>query len=349
MDAIENNSFWGIVITEERQGGYDMLPYLADTVMEVGTNPDHAGRWFEVQKCRSQHYHGGKHPFRISDGSGVKIYPSIRSVQSIMRRRMKATLSEELGIEVPEALAQQCPSIRQLREKSTTLLWGPPACSKTLLALYLLMGRTQSLVEHDDSSANSLPPRSILVVTFRTSEARFSEMLENELKKRWDAIGTKRIRWFSAGPGLTGAQLIDELWRHITEARREGAPIERVLLDEVEASIHLLPALAQEPLFWPTMMHLLATEKVTTFVVVAANGSDATLLGDLQSESDYVLHVSNADRGHYRKVEIQKTPGLDLPKGATEAILEITTHGVTAEAKRADRRRSKTSSTKRTR
>ncbi len=332
VKEIEKSHLLGLLLGEEGDPGATTLGYLVDTVLRFSFDEPTHTRAIEISKCRLQDYQSGRHPFRIVDGRGTVIYPSLVSRRSSLRRRVKSTLSEHRIIPFPKSWRQHL-DLAGIHEKASALLWGPPG-GKTLQLLHLLT--TPSLehtgsFEHDGRpdlerwrTARSLgPPRNVLLVTFRTTEVNFAQALRHQraLHQSWERIGRHRMRWYSPGENITGDQLVTEIWKYIKQSRRDGVPVERIAFDETETAEDFLPALKREPLFWPTLLEMTSTEAATTFFVYGSANRRSQLMGMLRSSVDYVFNVS---RGEV-PVIMQKQPSLEyggssLPMRSTGAV-----------------------------
>jgi KaiC/GvpD/RAD55 family RecA-like ATPase len=339
--------FLGFFITERDDASLQVLPYLADTVIEL-TNVLGMGRRLHITKCRSQHFYEGPHSYRLTERKGVTIYPSLSAVENTLRRRVQATLSQTRIIPLPHSLRSLFPPAPRQRkndqataltaparveesslapgeesspapagekaaasvgrqrkveervgieEKSATLIFGGTGAGKSLFALQLL---TEPSIRRPGEDQGfrvpySVMPRSILVVTFKTPEVRFNQLLRRHvgIDKRWKEIPLRPVRWFSPGDGLSGDQILSALRHFITYSKREGLPIERVFFDNTEMAERLIPALAREPLFWPTLLELMRTEAITAFFVVTEDEAETEVppVMILKSQVDYCLRL----------------------------------------------------------
>lgn len=332
IETIEGNQFLGILITEPGGTTSSILSYLADTIIDLGHWEDGRSRWLEIKKCRSQSYHPGKHPCQLQEGRGMKVYPSIAAVLSELRRRAKSTLSEERSIPLlrdfvvegeqedcgeggsepkaedlaKEDLAGTLDKVSAIAEKSSTLIYGPANSSKTDLAFRIALGKPV-----DVNLGEKPRPSSLLVVTFRTTERHFEQDLRasGDFLNTWNALKYKRVRWYSPGSNISGEHILSDLRTYIQECRRLGAPLERIVFDELESAEHVIPALQKEPLFWSTLIQLVGTEAITSVFVFAESRSAA--FKALRLEVDYIFRTQ-------RKAGalLEKFPDLALSRGA---------------------------------
>ncbi|HEV3454904.1 MAG TPA: ATPase domain-containing protein [Thermoanaerobaculia bacterium] len=314
IDAFETSNFLGLLLGEEGDANAATLAYLTDTVLRFSFDEVIHTRWIEVTKCRLQDYQSGRHPFRMADGRGIVIYPSLVSRRSSLRRRVKSTLSEHRFIPLPVGWHESL-KLYGINEKASVLLWGPPGGGKTLLLLNLLTlpNKQREEVRSAHKSGNLGPPRSVLLITFRTTEINFLQSLRQRtgLMRTWERIVRRRVRWYSPGENITGDQVVSEIWKYIKQSRREGAPVERIAFDETETAEEFLPSLRREPLFWPTLLELTSTEAMTSFFVFGGN-SGSRLIEVLRSSVDYAFRVDpGQDSSSPRIIEAEKQPSLD--------------------------------------
>lgn len=365
VQEVNTQHFLGFFITEKDDVSLQVLPYLADTVIELGSVPG-AGRRLHITKCRSQNFYEGPHSYRLTERKGVTIYPSLSAVGNTLRRRVQATLSHTRVIPLPASLrgllappgaegespvtarpapetaedsaplaaaeaagtppavteqgevgdaappaaatngegparaagAEKPEEKRGIEEKSATLIFGGTGAGKSLFALQLL---TEPSVRRSEADQEfpvpySVAPRSVLVVTFKTPEVRFNQLLRRHtgIDTRWAEIPSREVRWFSPGDELSADQILSALRRFITLSKRQGLPIERVLFDNTEMAERLIPSLAREPLFWPTLLEMMKTEAITVFFVGTEDEeSEVPPVMILKSQVDYCfrLHV----------------------------------------------------------
>ena len=131
--------------------GHDLpwLDYLADVVLDLGTNTSHSYSWrtVEVTKCRNAYHVRGVHPFivRTTDkGKGLKltVFPSLaaklQSWRNELERQEDGGLSSSpaqvsLGIGDFDAM------VGRVARRSSTAYVGTRACRKTPCALHFAL------------------------------------------------------------------------------------------------------------------------------------------------------------------------------------------------------------------
>jgi hypothetical protein len=137
---------------------------------------------------------------------------------------------------------------------------------------------------------------SVLVITFRTSESKFLQLLSKngELNSKWQKLASRRVRWYSPGLNIGAEEIIDSIWRTIDSARQQGIAIDRIVVDEVESASVGLPQLGRDPSFWTTLLELLGTEAITSFFgVMPSPEHDGAVCELLRSNADYVFSREN--------------------------------------------------------
>lgn len=249
FSAIDRNKLLAMIISEganDEDGG--LVPFLSDTFVKLSFAKESRGRLLEIKKCRSQDYHGGQHPFRIVEGAGVRVYPSVSAVRASLRYRNLSTLSEIRKIIFPEWLKVKNRHVTAVREKSAVLVYGQSNCRKTRIALQMALSRPVS------TQGEKHPPASLLVITFKTTERSYEQEIRArpELWPAWQRLKHRVVRWYSPGDGISAAQVLAAIREEIKRARRRGLPVERAVFDEVEAASVSLPALREMSLFWST-------------------------------------------------------------------------------------------------
>jgi KaiC/GvpD/RAD55 family RecA-like ATPase len=306
VEEFERRNYLAVLLAEASSFVALNLAYLADTVIEMGFTESKRLRWFEITKCRSQNFQPGRHVCRLAESGGLRIYPSLDSVQSALRSRAKSTLSTQRTIWMPGV-----PDLK-ISDKSSVLIHGVQGSGKTPFALELASAPTIN----SENGAVSGPSTSVLVVNFRTNERRFVQNLQsNHALYGWWTSSLKyaRVRWYSPGENLAPEQIVDDVWKYIKESRRQGVPLERIIFDELEVAEHSLPLLHEQPLFWSTILQLIGAEAVTAFFVVGegdpmGEGNRKTqAFEQLRYEVDFIITCGNSG-GFY----VTKTPWLSF-------------------------------------
>lgn len=290
VEAIDDRGFIGLILSEQDDVRLSVAPYLVDTVISLQVGAGGEGRTLEIRKCRSQNFQKGPHSLHFSERKGIIIHPSLEAFRSTLRTRVRATLSERRKVNLPPEMGKLL-DLPYVREKASVMITGEPGSGKTLLGLQLL---TEPSRPTGEDERRAIYPSNVLVVTFRTPELQFLQILRqhNAILARWRRIRAKMVRWYSPGSSITGAQILAETRRFITRARRFGLPLERILFDGAEVSELMLPALKREPLFWPTMFELVNTEAITSIFVVGDQTEIHPSVSVLGAEVDYAFRLS---------------------------------------------------------
>lgn len=298
--AVEAERFWGIFIAEADQASHT-LEYLADTAIEVGHDTASSTRTIAITKSRMQETHVGPHTIRMREGRGVRVYPSLASVQSGARQRVTTTLSHERVIRIAGEWGDNL-RLSHVREKSATLIRGPAGSGKTRLLLELLTTPATSL-DQESGRRHHPPPQSVLLVTFRTSERRLEQSLQSRtsLRSSWLRVPSRTHRWIAPGEQFDASQFIDDLTVHLRDAERFGSGLTRVAFDEIDAIEEFLPRMAASRGLWPTVLQLLASEAVTA-VFATGDRISPHALGALETGSDYILQLASPISGSVIKV-----------------------------------------------
>lgn len=322
---LEEANYWAVLLTERSNPELPTLEHLADTYIEVGPDESTGARWLQIHKCRPQEFQTGKHGYYLRDSQGAALVPNLRATQRATRRRVPATLSESRVIPLPDALWGALPT-PYVREKSSTLIWGNRLSGKTAFWLNLLTEPSRRVpvaernqLEDREHCRAALPSwltddaPACLVICFRTPAQRFRQALRSRraLQSRWNRR-RQRLRWYRPGPELTAAQVLRDLHRAIEQARIEGSPIERIVFEEIDALDALLPTLAQEPAFWPTVFGLLASEALTaSYVFGSEMEREPPFIEQFVSSMDYAFRL-------FRPAHQQPAPGDDAGAVAFE-------------------------------
>jgi KaiC/GvpD/RAD55 family RecA-like ATPase len=325
VDAIEEAKFLGLILSEDSPDRMGDLEYTADTVLRLRSDSSRRMRWLEISKCRSQNHHRGFHQFRLVEGLGVEITPSLGAIRSALRRRTKGDLSETGRISFPEWVR----GVRSVREKSSVIFVGglDTVRSELLIALASTTTRmvTRGRVGFQKKSAGS-----VLVVSFRVNEVRYRGLLRSNLRARnaWNQLGEVCVRWFSPGETITADQVIWEIWNRIKLARRVGSPIERIIFEGVENVSVALPTVAGEPLFWVTLFELLAAEAVTSFwsydLAFDSRLVQQSEVSLLSSAADYVFSVGQESEESALSGEgSERVVSLEVRKGPTDDLVAV--------------------------
>ncbi|MBS4068027.1 MAG: hypothetical protein KGZ62_05465 [Sulfurimonas sp.] len=299
VKIFQKQNFFAIILCEKGKEEENILPFLSDAVIELEFSDDN--RLFEIKKSRNQNYHFGKHPFRITDGVGIKIYPLLDSMLSTFRHKARATFSEDKRILFSPACVDTI-FFNSIVEKSITLITGKSIQGKYSLLMKLLTTPI-SFADLKNNNYYHSEPRvnSILIISFAKSEYSYFQTIRNlsnyykKEYKGWEKIAYKKIRWFSPGKDLTGEQIVFELLNVIRRASRNGHSIERVVIDGFDAAENIAPRLQYNGMFWITLIEMLRVEAITTFFIesetFSSNDDRKDLFENIKYQSDYWFDI----------------------------------------------------------
>lgn len=317
VSSIEEQRFFGLLLSEEGSQLTELLEYLSDSVISMGFDESRQRRWIEISKSRGQNFHPGKHPFRVIEGRGVKIYPSLAAIRTTLRKRSRGSFSEDRCLSLTHtpylALRKS-----QIPEESLCLITGGRASGKSLLALRLAVAQAARMTT---DGLPLRPPTGVLWITFRTPPARFEQLLasEPEIQSQWRTVKNTVLRWFSPGRSITPDQVAADVWKTVQESRRESKPIERIVFDEIDSIYFNLPQVENENLFWPTITELLRTESLTGIFVHDDAIKKSSFLEFMGSEVDYIMRVAPAARPGLKsddvRIEVQRFGHYPGPRG----------------------------------
>lgn len=338
ISAIDENNFWGVLISEEGDTSLRMLPYLADTVIEFGVRSEAQTRWMEVHKCRTQPHYPGRHTMTIDDGRGVSIYPSMSAVRGMLHNRASSRPSETRYLAMSKSVADKL-SILGIAEHSATLITGAGYAAKRDLLLNLVTAPTRDRAGNIDP--DQAPPN-IYLVSFRTPESKFERDFASSdgLMALWSKAQT-HVRWYSPDDGLTSEQLTWELWQHLERNKRRGTPVDRVAFEGIHLAEDTLPSLKRERLLWSTLLDLLTTEPVTCFFVGGPHDPSDRTQSVLLASVDQSLDIVRGGVQDAWSLSLTRAPGLagrasspkvDVSFGE-DGLLRAHSHSVKASAR----------------
>ncbi|MGE3958418.1 MAG: RAD55 family ATPase [Vicinamibacterales bacterium] len=312
LDEIRARRLRCIAISEgDSVRAFGKLSHLADTAIRLEWHEQQGRRSLEVVKCRTQDFHAGRHLFRLSDGRGVRIYPSLASVRSTLRRRTPSTLSDRRTLWFEAAPGTPAPA--PIKDRGMILISGPTGVGRSRLALRLLLEPT--VIQQGDRRTEH-NPGGVLVINFSTPEAKYLQRLTTFGERhRWDRVPFSRIRWYSPGENLSGSQLVDELRQIIAESRRKNHPIERVLFEDVDATDRFLPSLVEDRLFWPTLLELTTVEPFVSIFVARSNDDPKSVTATIRDAVDYSLRLRSAGP-NTTHISFEKVDGVWLAEDA---------------------------------
>jgi KaiC/GvpD/RAD55 family RecA-like ATPase len=216
----------------ERAQPYCYEQNIADTVIRLSSKEEHgyAQRYIEVLKSRLQREQRGRHAFSIVPGEGISIYPSSAAVSARIRPRTVRPPATKIEFGLPgidEILGPDA-----IKAGDVIVLKGPRGCHKTPLGILFLLG------SDSPAEAAGVSARTSLIVAARESEASLQVLLSDELFRhlgpshRKDPRRDVRVCAIESGYVKPG-QVLQRIEEELTRARRQGRPVDRVMIDNV--------------------------------------------------------------------------------------------------------------------
>lgn len=329
IQTIEDSGVWGLLLCGANNVHKEPLSYLADTVVEFGIDPASMQRRLTIQKCRAQPYDPGHHELRLVEAAGVVVHPNLASTQRAARLRARPSMDSEHLIPIPERIHWQAqaagsdsgeassgpqqhplPADAALRKVSPRrggwlLLYGASQSGKWPFLCNLLCRRAQ-LKSYPNWQLGATG--GVLLVSFRGSEQEFLRPLRASprLSELWRTnVSDIQLHWYGVDERLSAGRIIGEIVARIQRARRDGLPLEWIVFLDVEAISANLPAVHAEASFWPTVLAVTGSERISTaFVVNDADGS-GRFVSQHRQDMDYVFKFASA--GDDKTLSIEKS------------------------------------------
>lgn len=320
VHLIEECRFWGLLVCGRSHRDRDALSYLADAVLELGTEHSSELRTLTIHKCRTQPYDPGAHLIQLVEGIGTVIHPNLASTQREVRRRARRSIDSEHLIPIPDYILWDDrdldkPPQRPVRSDRPTLtarrgasvlLYGQPASGKGPFAFNLMSERMQ--LPRDFWKWRLGASGGVLVVSFRGDERDCLRRFEDasELRKNWaQNVSYLQLQWYGADISLRAPHIAHELYRSIQRARLERLPLDWIVFLDVEAVQTHMPAIDAEPNFWPTILAVTNSEQISTVFIVNGKDNTNSFLARHRQDMDYILHFSA--QGEQRSAIIEKS------------------------------------------
>lgn len=276
--------------------------YLCDIHVKLSipdSEDDYSIRQIRISKCRSQHVQRGNHHFLIRRESGIEIYPSCAAVLSAREGRERTTI-EDRSIKIEVNGFREILGTTGILKNTVTGITGEPGTGKSMLAQCIFLSPT---VDTD------LSRKTFLYISFKDNSDRILRRFNAvaQLRRLWATIKEQvDIDFLLVRPGYTSpGMLLSHVVKVITERKERQLPITRVLLDDLIQIPQQLPLVYQQPMFFPALLEVFATEGITTIMSCSTYSSIAPSM-ELQVRSlcDY-LFVSRSmseQPGRSRKI-----------------------------------------------
>jgi KaiC/GvpD/RAD55 family RecA-like ATPase/transcriptional regulator with XRE-family HTH domain len=288
--------------------------HLADIVIKMGFRTrvgSFKERVIEIEKCRSQSHIRGEHMLAVHHSDGLVVYPSVQSLLSVWRRRIRTH-------HTPQTVSWTIPGLNlmselglDLQRGEPILLCGPRSTLKLPLALGFLLSEGQGA----DSG-------STLLVSLRDDEASILHSTEWFPELHSLLNDRQRSGWFSVAhfppDYVTAERFIHWVQRRLRQAKVSGRPVTRVVFSNLGQLDSNSPALKEEPLFIPALIELFRRKRISSlFLADGASKSSrdwfATVVSTSHDERGTVWMrvAANSGTRSVRRVALAVAAGAD--------------------------------------
>src|SRR5262249_48592972 len=248
----------GIFLSEKhRESRENLRNYLADIVFHMQEREiikRSMQRTIEVVKCRTQQRVKGQHSFSLSPGEGVRIYPSVQSLLSLWRRRVRREqITQVESWNVDKDLDLDRLLNNDLIRGYSILLTGPPGTHKFPLGLTFLSSGVKSENDH------------FLVISLREDEAAIYRLIKHykQLRPLADSLTVLFVPpdYFSA------ERLVNRIQRALNAIKKDGKRVSRILFSGLNQIRYNSPLYQEEPLLIAALIELFKKERVTSMFI----------------------------------------------------------------------------------
>lgn len=278
-------------------------PSLRDHVVDVTIRLDtrerlngFTERVIEIEKCRTQSHVRGAHMFAIHGGRGLSVYPSVQSLLSVWRRRVRrpepaTTESWKLDDLDFDAILHH-----DLSRGATILLNGPPHTHRFLLGLSFLA-----------AGLRDRPASHAILVSLREDPAAIHRIiahhpqLEGLLDPERPGALNPRLRVLHFPPDYFSAErFLDWLRRVLREYRESRTEVGRILFSSLSQLLHNSPMFDVEPLFVDGLLELFKRKEVTSLFLDSqnqrdiGNAFDVIFFSDRESGGRVTLQITHS-------------------------------------------------------
>jgi KaiC/GvpD/RAD55 family RecA-like ATPase len=311
-------NIWIISERNSERAGEPFEENIADTVLHLGidrTQPNQH-RTIQVRKSRLQREEPGTHTVVMLPHQGIRIYPSSTAVaRSTKPRRENHTPRLPVSFNV-DGLDPILGAGAVLRG-DVIALDGAPGSSRTLVGLHFLFG--------DGAGAHDERTTSLFVSD--SDEIRMNSLIN--LVEAHAAHHTKSgadIRLCSLQAGMVEpSQILQAIDDQFQRARRQGRPIDRVMVADLSRWELSMPMLREDAAFGAALLGVLRRWGATSVLLADyVSGNQASLLTDLiVNNADCALQFDKLEfRGQIRQlVRVTKSHTLDHRRDAFELIV----------------------------
>ena len=284
---------------------------IADTVIRLSISPRHnyAQRYFEIQKSRFQREQRGEHPYSITPGGGINIYPSSAAVNN--RVRVQDILPPEYRIPFGVPGLNEVLGENALFAGDIIVVQGPEGSLRTPLGLKFLLGSGSVSLP---SSPQNRTPVGLIVAARDNVEAIRHLLVKIAPDENKDTL-FNRVRICSLPQGHINPSVIFQfIENEFKKASQAGQVIERVMIDDVSNWELSCPFVRDDEAFSNTLVHFLRRQRVTSLMVCSgvADGTRSVVQGPIIQQADCLLQCEQREYRGQRRVMLQivKTRGM---------------------------------------
>lgn len=225
-------------------------------------------RVIEIEKCRTQSQLRGEHLLAIHSGRGMTVYPSIQSLLSVWRRRIRRPVeARPVSWALDEKLNFGDKLADDFVEGTSALLSGPPHTHRLLMGLSFLAAGLQASGE-ERAVLLSLREDPSEIARIIRGHHQLHGLLDphdnNRLNERFD------VRYFPPDyfPPDRFIHWLRDMFR---DYEANGKRISRVLVNSLTQLSHNSPVVEHEPLFIDALIELFK-RKGTTSLFLTSQG-----------------------------------------------------------------------------
>lgn len=290
VKALREQSLVGVIIFETDASSNDNLDYLADINIELKGgvlegNPEYYLNHIRINKARFQSHVLGWHQYKITNHSGIIVYPSLHyrvHKPGRLDERLEDSEKNILGIKgqkTPAGSKENESSAlvhllgkNNLKPGSCTIVLGARRTWKTLLTFDFLrsgsqMGERGLLVSLIDNQPTIVNQREKLCYEFCLQGKNIKSIKKCPHRKCY-----KKVHLFHFRPGcIAPGEFLHYLTKSIEYHKEiEKDSIKRLVFWDLTQLEYRFPLLAQDKLFIPGLMDLLKHEHTITSLFMGA-------------------------------------------------------------------------------
>lgn len=241
---------------------------LADIIIRLSISKRHnyAHRLLEVKKSRTQREQRGDHTFSIRPGQGLRIVPSVASVNAKIRNRRPLTPVDDTHFGV--RCVEESVGPRGLRRGDVIVFRGPGGCFKTQLGLAFLLSTNRGEMGLKQGKVSLLFSARDGLETVRELLQRACADTSHSLASFVGRSPTESLRIIEIPrghllPGMVLQIIEDECQRLILD----GKSLHRIMIDNISLWEVCSPEIADDATFPVTLVNLLRGHQCTCLLV----------------------------------------------------------------------------------